>query len=549
MQTNLKVGAVDDPLEHEADRVADQVMRMPAPAISAAASPQVSRKCAECEQEKKLQMKPAGVQIAGGEAPAIVHQVLRSPGQPLDAATRSYMEPRFGHDFSHVRVHHGTSAEQSASALNAHAYAVGNNIVFGAGRSAPETNEGRRLIAHELAHVVQQGCSARQPVLRRSPDAAKKPDGPDPAEAAKEPMLAVAAIEANWKLLSSVSAPYALLKPWRAHGDAVVALIQQHTTAALAAITSGDNELMQAYMLAIETDKITYDFVAWHVTAYVNLLALRAPIEKLVESFDHDKRAFTGRANAERIARDIMKAAQGLQADSDLALALVRRDIPLEVRGGTNRRVSITVTSPAISLQVRETFRQSTADMQTLQANVQRGADVVNQFLDSAFEQGLEQAGEALVEYALVRAKLGGDKKRKEEQQPQPQPQPVPQPVPVPIEDDKKKPPAAMRFQVQWNSRAKDNTKGQFSEVATAPASIGVSTAQAVTALNATHAKVTPEAAKKAAGPAVALQVKWINGRPPAGVVGQFSRSEYFKYQYPDARVDVEGLRGHNLRR
>jgi hypothetical protein len=70
------------------------------------------------------------LQAAAGEAPGIVHEVLHSPGQPLDASTRSYFEPRFGHDFSRVRVHTGASAEQSARDVNAHAYTVGHNIVF-----------------------------------------------------------------------------------------------------------------------------------------------------------------------------------------------------------------------------------------------------------------------------------------------------------------------------------------------------------------------------------------------------------------------------------
>ena len=88
-------------------------------------------------------------------APPIVHDVLSSPGQPLDPATRSFMEPRFGHDFSGVRVHTDGRAAASARDVNANAYAVGHNIVFGAGQFAPTTYEGRRLLAHELAHVVQ----------------------------------------------------------------------------------------------------------------------------------------------------------------------------------------------------------------------------------------------------------------------------------------------------------------------------------------------------------------------------------------------------------
>jgi hypothetical protein len=94
-------------------------------------------------------------------APPIVHDVLRSSGRPLDSAVRAEMEPRFRHSFADVRVHADGRAAESARAVGAHAYAVGRNVVFGAGRYAPGSGEGRRLIAHELAHVVQQrGASA-----------------------------------------------------------------------------------------------------------------------------------------------------------------------------------------------------------------------------------------------------------------------------------------------------------------------------------------------------------------------------------------------------
>ena len=76
--------------------------------------------------------------------------------RPLDPVLQQDMEQRFGHDFSRVRVHSGGSAEQSAREVNAYAYTVGHDIVFGAGQFAPETHAGRRLIAHELTHVVQQ---------------------------------------------------------------------------------------------------------------------------------------------------------------------------------------------------------------------------------------------------------------------------------------------------------------------------------------------------------------------------------------------------------
>jgi hypothetical protein len=135
------------------------MMRLPDQGVeTAAAHLGGGRKCAACAREEMLQ-KRSGPQAAFGEAPASVHEVLRSPGQPLDAATRAYFEPRIGWNFSAVRVHTGTLAAQSARDVNAHAYAVGQDLVFDAGRFAPGTHEGKRLIAHELAHVVQQSGS------------------------------------------------------------------------------------------------------------------------------------------------------------------------------------------------------------------------------------------------------------------------------------------------------------------------------------------------------------------------------------------------------
>lgn len=109
--------------------------------------------CEECKQKREGTLQRAAIN------PARVHEVLRSPGQPLDAATRAFMEPRFGHDFSGVRVHTDAKAAESARAVNALAYTVGQSIVFGARQHTPHTNAGKKLMAHELAHVVQQGCT------------------------------------------------------------------------------------------------------------------------------------------------------------------------------------------------------------------------------------------------------------------------------------------------------------------------------------------------------------------------------------------------------
>jgi len=122
--------------------------------------------CPACRQKKGPTLQRAAVRTdsaAAGAVPPIVHEVLQSPGQPLDPETRTFMEPRFGQDLSRVRVHANARAAESAWAVNARAYTVGNAIVFGAGFYAPQNPDGRRLLAHELSHVVQQRPGSSTP--------------------------------------------------------------------------------------------------------------------------------------------------------------------------------------------------------------------------------------------------------------------------------------------------------------------------------------------------------------------------------------------------
>ena len=171
-EAKLPIGHINDPLEHEADRIADHVMRTPeSSGVHTASAP-------------KLQLKQSTSTPAGsGVAPKIVHDVLRSSGQPLDSASRSFMEPRLRHDLSRVRIHRDSQAALSAKAVGARAYTVGQNIVFGAGEYRPETSMGRHLLAHELAHTLQQSDSTS---LQRAPaDAppAAAPAASDPSSA------------------------------------------------------------------------------------------------------------------------------------------------------------------------------------------------------------------------------------------------------------------------------------------------------------------------------------------------------------------------------
>jgi Domain of unknown function (DUF4157) len=118
--------------------------------------------CDSCGKKKGAQQlqRSAISNEPMNEAPPIVHEVLRSSGQPLDESTRAFFEPRFGHDFSRVRVHTDASAAASARAVNALAYTVGTDIAFKNGQPDLTTNAGKQLLAHELAHVVQQGNHA-----------------------------------------------------------------------------------------------------------------------------------------------------------------------------------------------------------------------------------------------------------------------------------------------------------------------------------------------------------------------------------------------------
>jgi Domain of unknown function (DUF4157) len=177
IQPKLAVGAVDDPCEREADQVADRVMRMTA-SPAAAFGPSVSdpydtvrRKCAECEEEDetKLQRKEASSNPAKSNSHAVVEQTLSSAGQPLDASTRAFFEPRFGRDLSDVRVHTDSAAGNSARAVAARAYTVGNHVVFAPGEFVPHAADGRRLIAHELTHVAQQAGRTHETYVARTP--------------------------------------------------------------------------------------------------------------------------------------------------------------------------------------------------------------------------------------------------------------------------------------------------------------------------------------------------------------------------------------------
>ncbi|HEV8273875.1 MAG TPA: DUF4157 domain-containing protein [Chitinophagaceae bacterium] len=220
VQRKLSVGAADDPLEKEADDMADKVMRMPNPEpisfsmsknvidrkcsecekeeelqrkesngetisdkVMRKPSPEpisfstsktvINRKCSECEKEEELQRKESNGETVSS-APSIVQDVLSSPGRSLDTDTRSFMEPRFNYDFSDVKIHDNDLAAKSADSINALAYTSGNNVVFNSGEYNTNSFSGKRLLAHELTHVVQQNGPGIQRQEAATPVTASK---------------------------------------------------------------------------------------------------------------------------------------------------------------------------------------------------------------------------------------------------------------------------------------------------------------------------------------------------------------------------------------
>lgn len=171
IQPKLKVGASNDRYEQEADRVAAQVMRMPEPRLQRACA--CGGACAKCQarhrsEDERVQPQRFHARAAGpSAAPPAVDRALRTPGRSLDAATRAFFEPRFGADFSRVRVHTDGQAAEAARSVQARAFTVGRDVVFGAGQYAPGALEGRRLLAHELTHVMQQQSAGAGRVLQR----------------------------------------------------------------------------------------------------------------------------------------------------------------------------------------------------------------------------------------------------------------------------------------------------------------------------------------------------------------------------------------------
>ena len=174
VQRKPRIGSASDPLEHEADRAAEAVMSgKTAGPISSASSAGAQRKCDTCESEDDtmVQRKEQGASHASSNVAGIAADAVAQGGTSLTATERAYFEPRFQHSLADVRIHRGASADAAARSSGARAYTLGHNIAFAAGEYAPGTRTGDALLAHELAHVVQQRSqNSGPPSIQRAPD-------------------------------------------------------------------------------------------------------------------------------------------------------------------------------------------------------------------------------------------------------------------------------------------------------------------------------------------------------------------------------------------
>ncbi len=169
VQPQLRIGAVDDPLEREADRMADAVMAGGMAGVAGVAGNDrdgpVRRSCAACaaKDDDPIRREASGREVAPSGATRAA-AVLATGGAPLSSALRAYFEPRFGRSFAPVRLHTDAAAGAAADAIGARAFTLSDRVAFAPGAFAPETAPGRRLIAHELAHVAQQSPLVRRQV-------------------------------------------------------------------------------------------------------------------------------------------------------------------------------------------------------------------------------------------------------------------------------------------------------------------------------------------------------------------------------------------------
>jgi hypothetical protein len=285
--------------------------------------------CEKCGKEK-LQRSAAGrAEQPQAEAPPIVHEVLRSTGQPLDRQTRAFMESRFAHDFSHVRVHTDGRAAQSARAVNALAYTVGHDLVFASGEYKPQGSAGKRLLAHELAHVLQQSRTSHNPGMQHR---LRVSDADDPAEREAE-MMAERSLASPVRQASTAQAARVTVSQF---SPMTAPTIQRQVTASMGTIK----------------DHLTYRILDWAITDK----EAREVLDILKTLSDQDLKDTVAEMEREGLVGRFFDnlAEEDIKANQEVLTRIKNARVYTEVTKSGGKTVTTTTTGSCSPAQNRE---------------------------------------------------------------------------------------------------------------------------------------------------------------------------------------------------
>lgn len=349
IQRKLTVGAVDDPLEHEADAMADKVMRMPGTNFIQRRCSQceeehkkvqrkseanfIQRRCAHCDEEETINRKPltSFIQRKGSvgnvaATSAITNQInsTKGNGNIMDAGTKGFMEDRFGTDFGAVRIHTGNEAIQMSRDIYAKAFTTGNDIYFNEGQYQPGSSEGKHLLAHELTHTIQQASITG--IQRETDDGTKK-------ESPLNGGLSDEMLEQIVKRLRKA------MEGWGTDEEAIYSAFSGRTQEQVDAIAKAYKQHFNRSLISDLQDELTEDemrhlaifsptAVEGKPNGYIELIAIQ--LRDAMKGWGTDETsimgALTGRTEAERIA--IKKAYK------DLTQHDLLEDLKDELSGG-----------------------------------------------------------------------------------------------------------------------------------------------------------------------------------------------------------------------
>jgi hypothetical protein len=315
IQTKLTINEPGDKYEQEAEAISDRVMRMSAPVgeggddgivqtkplnINA-----IQRKCTACEDEEKvqrqemdeeetLQTKPLMRKAAGGvytASPQLSSQLNSSKGggDPLSGKTLGFMNQAFGADFSKVRIHTNSQAAEMNQGIQANAFTHGSDVYFNRGQYSPESLGGKKLLAHELTHVVQQNQGRKNSVIHRQ---SKTPSN-NLSKEYKKALHLLTEYEATWGVIASQTKSFSQVASWIKEGNEVLRLLRIHTESAIRASMKGQSILYEKYLDIIIGDQLVLDLIYYHILVHVNFLHNQPNIQPVWDIIN--KYSFDGR--------------------------------------------------------------------------------------------------------------------------------------------------------------------------------------------------------------------------------------------------------------